>query len=118
MISIIMILTLIIECLKSKYIQKKKSWAIKWYASNYLKNKYTIYFKNTLVKNIGLDGSGENCVIDYQINQKKFLNQNNKIMLNIKLEENIIAKKYIANYLSNKFSFKNKINFVIKKLLT
>jgi len=103
--------------LKKQVYSKKKSWAIKWYASNYHKNKYTIYFKNTLVKNIGLDGSGENCIIDYQINQKKFSNQKHKIKLNIKLEENITAKKNIANYLSNKFSFKNKINFVIKRLL-
>ena len=55
--------------LKRQKWSKKKSWAIKWYAYNFIKKNYTIYFKNTLVKNIGLDGSGENCKIDYQINQ-------------------------------------------------
>ena len=104
--------------LKKQIRSKKKSWAIKWYASNYLKNNYTIYFKNTLVKNIGLDGSGENCRIDYQINQKKFTNRTYKIKINGKLKENIAAKEDIAKYLNTKFSFKNKINFIIKKLLS
>ena len=65
----------------------KKSWAIKWYASNYLKGKYTVYLRHTLVKNIGLDGSGVNCKVDYQINQKKFLNYNIKFKMNEKFKK-------------------------------
>lgn len=37
---------------------KNDSWAIRWYASTFLKNKFTLYPKKSLVKNIGLDGSG------------------------------------------------------------
>ena len=59
----------------------------------------------------------ENCKIDYKINQKKFINQINKIKINEKLEENITAKKDIAKYLNKKFSFKNKVNLLVKKLL-
>ncbi|MAV79854.1 MAG: glycosyl transferase [Flavobacteriaceae bacterium] len=103
--------------LKKQKWSKKKSWAVKWYASNFLKNNYTIYFKNTLVKNIGLDGSGENCKIDYQINQKKFNNLKFKIEINDKPDENVIVKKDIAKYLKKKFSLNNKLNFIIKKLI-
>tara|TARA_B110000037_G_scaffold144152_1_gene163029 strand:+ start:1710 stop:2636 length:927 start_codon:yes stop_codon:yes gene_type:complete len=106
------------KMLKKQKSSKKKSWAIKWYASNYVKNNYTIYFKNTLVKNIGLDGSGENCKIDYQINQKKFKNIACKVKINEKINENIIAKKDISKYLKKKFSINNKFNFLIKKIFT
>tara|TARA_Y100000768_G_scaffold111670_1_gene82255 strand:- start:641 stop:1552 length:912 start_codon:yes stop_codon:yes gene_type:complete len=103
--------------LKKQRRSKKKSWAIKWYALNYLKNNYTVYFKNSLVKNIGLDGSGENCKVDYEINQKKFKNKTYKINLNEKIIENKVAKNEIAKYLKTKFSIKNKINFIFKKFI-
>ena len=106
------------KMLKKQKWSKKKSWAIKWYASNFIKQNYTIYFKNTLVKNIGLDGSGENCKIDYQINQKKFTNITCKIKTNDEVNENINAKKDIAKYLKTKFSYINKLKFVIKKLIS
>ena len=105
------------KMLKKQKWSKKKSWAIKWYASNFIKNNFTVYFKNTLVKNIGLDGSGENCRIDYQINQKKFRNQTCKFITNEKTKENLSAKNDISKYLKNKFSLNNKLNFVFKKLL-
>ncbi len=105
------------KMLKKQKWSKKKSWAIKWYASNFIKNNFTVYFKNTLVKNIGLDGSGENCKIDYQINQKKFRNQICKFIKNEKIKENVSAKNDISKYLKNKFSLNNKLNFVFKKLL-
>jgi len=106
------------KMLKRQKYSKKKSWAIRWYASNFIKNNYTIYFKNTLVKNIGLDGTGENCRIDYQINQKKFKNQTYKLMENENIKENKFAKKEIAKYLKKKFSLNNKLYLVIKKLLS
>ncbi len=37
------------------------SWAIRWYASTFLKNKLTLYPKIPLIKNIGFDGSGTHC---------------------------------------------------------
>ncbi|MEO5998770.1 MAG: methyltransferase, TIGR04325 family [Chitinophagaceae bacterium] len=44
--------------LKNQMEKKVDSWAIRWYASAFLKNKYTLYPRVSLVKNIGLDGSG------------------------------------------------------------
>lgn len=34
------------------------SWAVRWYASAYLANKLTLYPGRSLVRNIGIDGSG------------------------------------------------------------
>lgn len=36
------------------------SWAIRWYASAFLKDKLTLYPKKSLIKNIGFDNSGSN----------------------------------------------------------
>lgn len=40
---------------------KNNSWAICWHASCFLSNKLTLYPGRSLVKNIGLDYSGEHC---------------------------------------------------------
>lgn len=46
------------QMLKQQIEKKVSSWAILWYASAFLKDKYTLYPSVSLVKNIGLDGSG------------------------------------------------------------
>lgn len=40
---------------------KNNSWAIRWYASAFLNNKYTLYPGKSLILNIGNDGSGTHC---------------------------------------------------------
>lgn len=40
---------------------KNDSWAIRWYASAFLKGKLTLYPGRSLVHNIGADGSGTHC---------------------------------------------------------
>lgn len=40
--------------------RKNDSWAIRWHASNFLKNKLTLYPGLSLVDNIGADGTGTN----------------------------------------------------------
>lgn len=40
---------------------KNNSWAIRWYASAFLKNKLTLYPNRSLIQNIGLDQSGTHC---------------------------------------------------------
>jgi hypothetical protein len=41
--------------------RKNNSWAIRWYASAFLKNKLTLYPHRSLIQNIGLDQSGTHC---------------------------------------------------------
>lgn len=40
---------------------KNDSWAIRWYASAFLKGKFTLYPGKSLAQNIGVDGSGTHC---------------------------------------------------------
>ncbi len=40
---------------------RNDSWAVRWYASAFLKGKLTLYPGRSLVRNIGLDSSGAHC---------------------------------------------------------
>jgi hypothetical protein len=40
---------------------RNDSWAIRWYASAFLADKLTLYPGRSLVRNIGVDGTGEHC---------------------------------------------------------
>jgi hypothetical protein len=50
-----------IGMLKAQIDGKVSSWAIRWYASAFLADKYTLYPGISFVKNIGIDGSGTHC---------------------------------------------------------
>lgn len=47
--------------LKKQIAGKNNSWAIRWYASAFLKDKLTLYPGHSLVQNIGTDSSGTHC---------------------------------------------------------
>jgi glycosyltransferase involved in cell wall biosynthesis len=50
-----------IQMLKDQIAGINDSWAIRWHASLFLKNKFCLHPVNSLVINIGLDGSGTHC---------------------------------------------------------
>ena len=97
---------------------KNNSWAIRWYASAFLKNKLTLYPKNSFVKNIGIDGSGTH---GYESNERfninKFQNKSYKKIkdLNLRIEENILMKKKIETYF-HLYKSKTRIKNIIRKL--
>lgn len=47
--------------LKKQIEGKNDSWAIRWHASAFLKDKFTLYPGCSLVRNIGTDSSGTHC---------------------------------------------------------
>lgn len=49
------------EMLVDQVLGKNDSWAIRWHASTFLKNMYTLYPGKSLVHNIGNDSSGTHC---------------------------------------------------------
>lgn len=55
-----------LQLLKDRASKKSNSWAICWHASCFLANKLTLHPGSSLVKNIGLDSSGEHCVSSAQ----------------------------------------------------
>ena len=94
--------------LKKTLRDKNSSWAIKWYASAFLENKFTLYPPHSLVHNIGNDGSGTN-----SSNNKIYDNELKNIP--IKLENiPIIEDKNLRNEFENYFNSKNSF---FKKLL-
>lgn len=47
-----------LKMLRNQIRGRVDSWAIRWYASAFLKNKFTLYPGRSLVNNIGADGAG------------------------------------------------------------
>jgi hypothetical protein len=54
-----------VQMLMDQIAGKTNSWAIRWYASAFLANKYTLYPGKSLLSNIGGDGSGTNNGFEY-----------------------------------------------------
>ena len=84
------------KMLKKNLSNENVSWAVQWYASAFLQNMYTLYPKYTYVKNIGVDGSGKNTVLKYEVNSnfiKKY-----KVHKIKKISENIFARKQFEKY--------------------
>lgn len=72
------------------------SWAVRWYASAFLKNKLTLYPRESLIKNIGLDNSGTH-VGSFQSMETK-LSEEKINIFKIPVEENKLAKKILVKY--------------------
>lgn len=49
------------QMLKNQINGKNNSWAVRWYASIFLKNKLCLYPQKAFVQNIGCDGTGTHC---------------------------------------------------------
>ncbi|MCK5320476.1 glycosyltransferase [Candidatus Parcubacteria bacterium] len=96
---------------------KLKTWAIKWQASVFLKNGLCLHPWKSLVKNIGLDGSGINCSQNSKYDTKP-ANKKVKVERQILLEYPQ-AKKVAKKFYKRKTSFTrrmiNKIKFYNSK---
>lgn len=93
-----------------------QSWAIRWYASLFLHDCYSLNAGKTLVQNIGLDGSGTNCGSGLIISSELSTNEITVIKIE-PINENIMARKVIENYYGNTYSFKAKAIRRIKRTL-
>lgn len=75
------------------------SWAVRWYASAFLKNKLTLYPGRSLVSNIGFDGSGTHTGKNTDFRVLNY-NQNVEVKF-IPFEENGHALECIKKYFSS-----------------
>lgn len=81
--------------IKRNYQGTLKTWAIKWYATIFINKGLCLYPKQTLVDNIGFDGTGDNSGLQ--------LNTYNNTLLNTKIQvkpisifkESLTGKKYL-----------------------
>jgi len=74
------------------------TWAIKWFASIFLCNGLCLYPSHSLTKNIGFDGTGENCnLLDVKEREggRDFIK-----VSKIKIEESSLGKRYLKRYYS------------------
>ena len=99
------------KMLTNQIKNKNNSWAIRWYASAFVKNMLTMYPSKSFVKNIGVDGTGTHGKSNKVINVNKFSSKKYLTIKSqrIKINENIIMRKKFENYFK-----KNSENFFIK----
>lgn len=102
-----------IKMLKNQISGRVDSWAIRWNASAFLKNKLTLYPGISLVKNIGTDGGGTHSknteVFDTLVSNKPV------DLKKIPAEENFYAENIFEKYF---ISIKpNHIKIMLKKML-
>jgi GT2 family glycosyltransferase len=93
-----------------------KTWAVKWYASVFLKGGLCLHPSKSMVVNIGHDGSGENSSITNKFND--FDNLSDYVHVNkILLKEHPLARKAMVKYYLNLYpSFKKKMLHKIFKI--
>lgn len=93
---ILMILTHTPRLLVRQIVKRNDSWAIRWYASAFLKDNLTLYPGRSLVFNIGLDASGTHSgntnLYDTVVTDRPVK------LINIPIEENIFVLREIEKY--------------------
>ena len=102
------------QMLKGQIEGKNSSWAIRWYASAFLKNKYCLYPGISLVQNIGIDGSGTHSGISDK--WKITLSDHPVTVRAIDIEENREAKILMIEYFKNLSSSSSFLKRVVGKI--
>lgn len=88
-----------LKMLIDAFIGKNNSWAIKWYTAAFLKGMLTLYPRHSFVFNSGLDNSGDHCNNTSEYDTKicdEYIRVGN-----IKIEENIEARKEFNKFFKN-----------------
>ncbi|GHT84207.1 hypothetical protein FACS1894137_06970 [Spirochaetia bacterium] len=75
---------------------KVSSWAIRWYASAFLENKYTLYPGMSFIENIGNDGSGTHRG-STEIFKTKFSDCYKPVPL-VNVNDSVIARQSFIHY--------------------
>lgn len=88
------------KMLQGQILGENNSWAVRWYASAFLRNKLTLYPGRSLVHNIGNDGGGTHCGVsntfDTQVANRPIL------VANIPIEESIFVRQEIISFFRKK----------------
>jgi hypothetical protein len=94
---------------------KNNSWAIRWYASCFLNNLYTLYPGKSLVSNIGFDNSGTHSGESNAFNQE--INSDKIFIDEIPVENSVIAYNAFSNYFRKQNFYNSKFKKTIKKII-
>jgi glycosyltransferase involved in cell wall biosynthesis len=105
--------------LQEQIAGKTQSWAVRWYASAFLKNKYTLYPGKSYIHNIGFDSSGTNCSTADFFNGEMISTPPS--LQRTDVEDNIVARKAIEKYFrrtqSPIFKLQNRVQAYMNKHL-
>ena len=82
--------------LKEQISGKKDSWAIRWHATAFIRNNFTLYPGESLVSNIGNDGSGTHSRKSMVYEQT--LAMEPVVVNKIPVEENEVVVEHISTY--------------------
>lgn len=85
------------EMLRSQIAGKNSSWAVRWYASAFLENRFTLYPGRSLVFHNGGDGSGTNSGFESELDVE--LTDSPVSVERIKVEQNIQAHRAFEIFL-------------------
>jgi hypothetical protein len=102
------------KMLEDQVLQKNNSWAIRWYASMFLENMYTLYPKISLVKNNGTK-YGTHSNFDILNLGKNFTEEKYKPILKKQVKEDLVVIKQIQSFYNMNYFFK--IKEFLKKFL-
>lgn len=105
------------EMLTHQISGKNNSWAIRWYASAFLKEMFTLYPSRSLIYNIGNDGSGTH---SQHTNQFKTLLSNSPIQVKkIPIQNDMDSFNAFKNYFNStkQNKFKRFIKFILNRIL-
>ena len=100
----------------ANYEKKINTWAIFWYASVFLNNGLSVNPRNSLCKNIGMDGSGVHCDSSdtYDV---KLIDSEVKVNYQPLLLESVVARNKVREYfLKQKPSVLRRVLNKVKKI--
>lgn len=93
------------EILEDQIAGKNDSWAVRFYASMLLANRFFLFPNSSLVENIGFDNSGTNCGKDDYFSSVKISNE----IVTVKKLANSLNKN-VVNLVSQSFKLRNTDN--------
>lgn len=84
------------------------SWAIRWHASMFLANKLTLYPNQTLINNIGIDGSGTHAGQGKNINS--ILSSTPINITKMEAVESVKARRKLKHFLRNHYGIRYRLS--------
>ena len=105
------------KMLEDNILKKNDSWAVRWHASMFLNNYFTLYPQKSMVKNIGFDGTGEHCSFSTSYNTRISKNFH-KLNTKFQILESKEAKKKIIDFFKKERNLFNRIKNKIITLLS
>ena len=84
------------QMLRDQIAGKNNSWAVRWYASAFLNDKYTLYPGRSLIYHAGGDGTGTNTGFDRHLDVE--LSNSPVKVTRINIDQNIPAYNALAKF--------------------